>query len=154
MSAADPPAPYPPSAPEAQVLPAQPCRAPASAMRGPCAPRGNLGKRWAPCDSLPMRQIKPARPNPYSGGALDRAAHLREDEAYLARAAADPASRVTYVWQGKHLLTSQEAPRAHLLPVPPHEPPALFLGLHEDVPLFAHDLSARPEAPDFGAGEF
>jgi NAD+ diphosphatase len=101
-----------------------------------------------------MRQIKPARPNPYSGGALDRAAHLREDDSYLTRAAADPAARVTYFWQGKHLLTSQDDPRAHLLPLPAQEPPALFLGLHENAPLFAQDLSAHTAPPDFGAGQF
>lgn len=101
-----------------------------------------------------MRHIKPARPNPYSGGALNRAAHLREDPALLAAALAHPAARITYVWQGKHLLTAQEVPQAHLLPLPAHEPPALFLGLHEDAPVFAHDLSAQPEQPDFGGGQF
>ena len=101
-----------------------------------------------------MRHIKPARPNPYSGGALDRAAHLREDEDFLAKAATDPASRVTYVWQGKHLLNHGEAPTAHLLPVQGDETPALFLGLHENIPLFAHDLSALAQAPELGGGEF
>jgi NAD+ diphosphatase len=101
-----------------------------------------------------MRHIKPARPNPYSGGALDRAAHLREDEAFLAQAATDPASRVTYVWQGKHLLSGREAPTAHLLPVPGDETPTLFLGLHENTALFAHDLSAQAQAPDLGGGAF
>jgi NAD+ diphosphatase len=101
-----------------------------------------------------MRHIIPARPNPYSGGALDRAAHLREDEAFLAKAAADPASRITYVWQGKHLLNHGEAPTAHLLPVRGDETPALFLGLHEDIPLFAQDLSALAEPPSLGGGAF
>ncbi len=101
-----------------------------------------------------MRHIKPARPNPYSGGALDRAAHLREDETFLARAATDPASRVTYFWRGKHLLTEQEQPRAHLLPLQRRMPPTLFLGLHEDTPVFAHDLSAHPEPPAFEGGAF
>lgn len=101
-----------------------------------------------------MRHIKPARPNPYSGGALDRAAHLREDEAFLNKAATDPASRVTYVWQGKHLLNHGEAPTAHLLPVQGDKTPALFLGLHENIPLFAHDLSAHEQAPDLGGGAF
>jgi NAD+ diphosphatase len=104
-----------------------------------------------------MRHIKPAKPNPYSGGALDRAAHLREDGDFLARAVADPASRVTYVWQGKHLLAGGTAPTAQLLPLNGQvngQAPALFLGLHEEAALFAHDLSAEPEMPDLGAGEF
>jgi NAD+ diphosphatase len=101
-----------------------------------------------------MRHIKPAQPNPYSGGTLDRAAHLREDDAFLARAAADPASRVTYVWQGKHLLSGGATPAARFLPLNGGAPPALFLGLHEEAALFAHDLSAQVQAPDLGAGEF
>lgn len=101
-----------------------------------------------------MHSIKPARPNPYSGGALDRAAHLREDPEFLARAASNPASRVTYLWQGKHLLSTAAAPAAQLLPVPEGLTPTLFLGLHEEAPLFAHDLSAQPQAPDLGAGAF
>ncbi|WP_297490279.1 NAD(+) diphosphatase [Acidocella sp.] len=100
-----------------------------------------------------MRHIIPARPNPYSGGALDRAAQLREDDDFLARAVNDPAARVTYVWQGKALLTGGETPAAQLLPLAGLAP-ALFLGLYRDAPLFAHDLSAQPEQPDFGCGEF
>lgn len=100
-----------------------------------------------------MRHIQPARPNPYSGGTLDRAAHLRDDPEFLARALADPASRVTYFWRGRHLLTAQNMPAAHFLPLNGGEPPALFLGLHEGAALFAHDLSAH-EAPEAGGGEF
>jgi NAD+ diphosphatase len=101
-----------------------------------------------------MRHIKPARPNPYSGGSLDRAAHLREDPDFLHRAAADPAARVTYSWQGKPLLTGGATPGAQLMPLNGQAAPALFLGLHEGAPLFAHDLSAEAEMPDFGMGEF
>jgi NAD+ diphosphatase len=100
-----------------------------------------------------MRHIIPARPNPYSGGALDRAAHLREDPDFLTRAFTDPSSRVTYSWQGKPLLTGLAAPAAQLLPLSGSAPPALFLGLHRGAALFAHDLPDA-EMPDFGTGEF
>jgi NAD+ diphosphatase len=101
-----------------------------------------------------MRQIKPARPNPYSGGSLDRAAHLREDDDFLSRALTDPAARVTYVWQGKQLLTGRDAPAVQLLPLRADEAPALFLGLVNGAPVFARDLSAQADMPAFEAGEF
>jgi NAD+ diphosphatase len=101
-----------------------------------------------------MRYIKPARPNPYSGGQLDRAAHLREDPDFLARSLTDPASRVTYFWRGQHLLTGRDTPAAQFLPVHAGVPPALFLGLYEGAPLFAHDVSAQDAVPDLGSGEF
>lgn len=101
-----------------------------------------------------MRQITPTQPNPYGGGMLDRAAHLREDAAFLARAWAAPEARVTLFWQGRQLLTGAETPAALLLPASAVAAADLFLGLADGAPVFAADLSARAEAPDFGTGSF
>ena len=62
-----------------------------------------------------MPIITPSRPNTFSGGTLDRAAHLRPDEPWIAQAHADPASRFVVYWQGKMLIadTGAAEPRAH-----------------------------------------
>ena len=82
-------------------------------------------------------------PNHYSSGALDRAAPLREDAAWQARAARDTASRYVLLRDGKVLVDdASEAPNAVKLP-PLGLAPDLFLGLAGEVPLFALDLSGR-----------
>lgn len=43
-------------------------------------------------------------PNAFSGPYLDRAAHLRKDEAFVAQALADPATVVVPVWRSKSLV--------------------------------------------------
>lgn len=43
-------------------------------------------------------------PNVFSGPYLDRAAHLRKDAASVARALADPDSRIVPVWRSRNLL--------------------------------------------------
>jgi NAD+ diphosphatase len=96
-----------------------------------------------------MRIIRPSRPNHYGGGTLERAAHLRADADW-----ADPASRFVPFWRGKALITPGEVPRAVLLPRPELDVPWVFLGLVEGAPVFALDVSAPDEAPDFGVGEF
>jgi NAD+ diphosphatase len=89
-----------------------------------------------------MRHIIPGRPNFYTGGRLDRAGHLRNDAAWLERAMADPASRFTLYWRGKALIAGDDAPRAALLARPAVEAPWVFLGLQEQIPVFALDVSA------------
>jgi NAD+ diphosphatase len=91
-----------------------------------------------------MQRIIPTRPNAYTGGTLDRAGHLREDAAWIEARLADPASRFVLFWRAKPLLTSLPtgAPRADFTPRPPGEFPYVFLGLQDDVPVFAADVSA------------
>jgi NAD+ diphosphatase len=101
-----------------------------------------------------MHNFMQARPNPYSGGALDRAAHLREDDAWIASAIADPASRFTLFWRGRPLLAVGDVPRAMLPPPPGLEAPFVFLGLVEEVPIFALDLSAAEAPPEVAGGAF
>lgn len=74
---------------------------------------------------------------------LDRAAHLREDDAWLADAAQDGTSRYVLLRDGKVLVDDTgAAPRAVLLP-PLGLAPDLFLGLADGTPLFAVNLSGR-----------
>jgi NAD+ diphosphatase len=88
-------------------------------------------------------------PTPYSGGLLDRAAHLREDHDYLARAASGPDARTVLLWRGQVLVTEEEA-----LYVPLTGAPDLFLGLADGAPVFARDLSAQDAPPDVQGGVF
>jgi NAD+ diphosphatase len=94
-----------------------------------------------------MDHISPAKPNPYTGGTLDRAAHRRDDEAWIAAALGNPASRFVLFWQGKALITGVEArePRIEFSPRPYGEYPTVFLGLHEERPVFTADISVLVE---------
>jgi NAD+ diphosphatase len=93
-----------------------------------------------------MANIIPSRPNAYTGGTLDRAAHRREDAAWLASALADPASRFVVFHQGKTLVDglAERAPRAVLVPKPAVETTFVFLGLQDGAPIFAAELAAPP----------
>ncbi|GAN80776.1 NAD(+) diphosphatase [Acidocella aminolytica] len=94
-----------------------------------------------------------SRPNHYSSAALDRAAHLRENACWLARAAKNSTSRYVLLHEGKVLIEeSGETPRARLLP-PLGLAPDLFLGLTDGLPVFALDFSERA-LPDGITTEF
>ena len=51
-----------------------------------------------------------ARPNPFAGGGLDRATHLRADRAWLSGRKSDPSSRIVPVWRSRSLV--RDASRA------------------------------------------
>ena len=88
-----------------------------------------------------MDFLRLGQPNHYSSGALDRAASLREDQAWQAKAAQDAASRYVLLRDGKAMIdTAKEAPCAVMLP-PFGLTPDLFLGLADDVPVFAVNLT-------------
>ncbi len=90
-------------------------------------------------------------PNPYAAGRLDRAAHRRRDDRWLAERLADAGSRVVPVWRARNLVRTVAAPAAL------HFPPAAvadlhaaadfvaFLGLVDDRAHFAIDISAVEE---------
>jgi NAD+ diphosphatase len=106
-----------------------------------------------------MDDIKPSRPNAYTGGTLNRAAHLREDDAAIARALRDDTARFAMFWQGRTLITGmmRRAPQAQLVRRPALELTTIFLGLQDNAPIFAADLShlENPyEALDPGDAEF
>ena len=88
-----------------------------------------------------MRSITPRTPNSYTGGTLDRAGHLRADEAWLAAAWQDANSRFSLFWRGKALIEGDVSPRAALVARPAIEAPWVFLGQQNATPVFAMDLS-------------
>jgi NAD+ diphosphatase len=106
-----------------------------------------------------MDHITPSRPNAYTGGTLNRAAHLREDAAWIDAALADAATRFVVFWDGKTLIEGmvRRAPAAFPVARPRADVTAIFLGLQDGVPFFAADLSGveNPYAlVDAGESEF
>ncbi len=94
-----------------------------------------------------MRHIIPGRPNAYTGGSLQRAAHLRTDAAWVEAARRDPASRYVLFRQGRPRMTDNAAVFS---PPPGFDAPWVFLGLQNEVPMFAADVSAHePAGEDF-----
>jgi NAD+ diphosphatase len=94
-----------------------------------------------------MDNITPSRPNAYTGGSLDRAAHHREDDEWVAAALADPASRFAVFLQGRTLISgmAQHAPRAALTGKPDIGAAFIFLGLQHGTPIFAASLDSMEE---------
>ncbi|WP_102225950.1 NAD(+) diphosphatase [Acidimangrovimonas sediminis] len=89
----------------------------------------------------------------FGGSGLDRAAHLRGDAGEEARLAADPAARVLPFWRMKPLLAGDAltrlAPDHPALASAAEDALRIFLGLDENGPVFALDLSAwLPEGLD------
>ncbi|KUJ76559.1 NADH pyrophosphatase [Ruegeria marisrubri] len=102
----------------------------------------------------------------FGGSGLDRAAHVRGDEAALAAARAHPKAACVVLWRGKILVQGDRLDRLFLVPMAHDliqqgpggvivEP--IFLGLADDAsPLFATDISSwDPEGQDVsGVGAF
>jgi NAD+ diphosphatase len=108
-----------------------------------------------------MSPLFPPFPVNFYAGGLDRASHLRKDEAWLAARRHDRSSRLVPVWRGENLiaLPTPEAPRAVLLAVEAvagtEAENTHLLGLAEDCAYFALDLSSHdsPQATlDIDAG--
>ncbi|MFX5918420.1 NUDIX-like domain-containing protein, partial [Acinetobacter baumannii] len=89
------------------------------------------------------------RPNAYTGSPLDRAARLREDADFIARALSGPDTLFVPVWRSHSLMkgTAEGKPEAVLLTGAAAEAvrmaggPWSFLGLWEGRPVFAVDCS-------------
>lgn len=96
-----------------------------------------------------MLSIPASRPNAYTGSPLDRAAKLREDDAFIAGALAGPETLFTPVWRSRSLMKGvpEGRPEAVLLTGAAAEAvrmaggPWSFLGLWEGRPVFAVDCS-------------
>ncbi|HWK44847.1 MAG TPA: NAD(+) diphosphatase [Stellaceae bacterium] len=93
------------------------------------------------------------RINFYAPGDLDRASHLRKDEAWLRDRLTDPTSRFAPVWKSQHLVvTSPDGPTAvlarpdHVASVLPQANAVIFLGIEDGGARFAIDLPPE-EAP-------
>ena len=95
-----------------------------------------------------MTLILASRPNPYTGNPLDRASHLRDDEAWIASRLADPATLFVPVWRSQTLVQGDEPVHAVFLTGEAAEAvrmeggPWAFLGLQGEQALFAVDVSA------------
>jgi len=92
----------------------------------------------------------PKNLNFYAGG-VDRASHLRKDEAWLGERLAHASSRFVLVWRGHNLIADHESAEPFAVFLPPDSVDAadsdiVLLGIEEDCAYFAVDLSAM-EAP-------
>ncbi|KAJ54900.1 NUDIX hydrolase [Actibacterium mucosum KCTC 23349] len=79
----------------------------------------------------------------FGGSGLDRAAHLRGDEAALDTLWKDPKAQVLLLWRGKPLTENDDLallPSAHPI-LADRQPAAVFLGLENEAGLFAVDIS-------------
>ena len=112
-----------------------------------------------------MTLIRPRRINPYAGSQLDRAAHLREDDRWIAAALAAPDTLFVPLWRSRSLLRGVAEGRPEAIFLTGEAAAALrmaggpwaFLGLWDGRALFAVDASAAenplPLLPA-GVGEF
>ncbi len=100
-----------------------------------------------------MSDLAARRPNPYAASPLDRAAHRREDEAWIAAALAAPDTLWAPVWRARNLMrgVAEGRPEAVFLTGAAAEAlrmaggPFTFLGLWDGVPLFTVDASAADD---------
>jgi len=97
-------------------------------------------------------------PNIYASGGIDRAAHLRTDESWVAGRLADPETRLVPVWRARNLVDMNGAPAPLLLPPEPRllaeAQATALLGLIEGIAHFAIDLSHREEDEIAEIGRF
>jgi NAD+ diphosphatase len=107
--------------------------------------------------------ILASRPNAYTGSPLDRAGHLREDEAWIAEALASPDTLFAPLWRSRNLMRGVESGRPEAVFLTGEAAgtlrmdggPWAFLGTKADTPLFAVDVSAADDPvpllpPDVG----
>jgi len=94
-----------------------------------------------------MDNITPSRPNAFTGGTLDRAAHRREDDSWIAASIADSASRFAVFLQGRTLISGMaaRAPVAALVGKPNIRSAFIFLGLQDGTPVFAAALDSMED---------
>jgi NAD+ diphosphatase len=87
----------------------------------------------------------------YTGAGLDRAGHLRRDDAWVEARLKDPATRIVPVWHARNLIAEGEAPRAVAFAdkvaqdIRARAEQVALLGLADGVAWFAADLSALDE---------
>ena len=87
----------------------------------------------------------------YTGAALDRAAALRRDEAWVAERLDDGATQIVPVWRGRNLIAGGDSPRAVTITGSPARAlvriaeSVALLGMDGAVAYFAADVSAHDE---------
>jgi len=88
----------------------------------------------------------------YTGAGLDRAGHLRRDDAWVEARLRDSATRIVPVWRARNLIAAGEAPRAVFFAdkdaqdIRARAEHISLLGLVDGLAWFAADLSALDEA--------
>ncbi len=101
-----------------------------------------------------MPPILARRPNVYAASPLDRAGMRRTDTAWIAASLAAPGALFVPLWRNRNLVAGMEEARPEAVYVPAAaaaplradpERPWAFLGLLEDAPVFAIDLSAAED---------
>src|SRR5579872_5205823 len=97
-----------------------------------------------------MPDAPPKSANFYAGG-VDRASHLRKDQAWLGARLAHATSRFVPVWRGQNLIADYEsaAPRGVFLPpeaIVADGKEIVLLGIEAECAFFAIDLSTM-DAP-------
>ncbi|MBV8402067.1 MAG: NAD(+) diphosphatase [Acetobacteraceae bacterium] len=97
-----------------------------------------------------MTLIVASHPNVYSGSPIDRAAERRDDAAWIEAALADPDTLLVPLWRARNLIRKTENGRPEAVYITGEVAVALrmsgsgpwaFLGLLEDRPVFAIDIS-------------
>ena len=115
-----------------------------SACHGPASLRGSC---------RPVAVLLVSRANMYADSPLDRAAHRRDDAAWIEAALADPATLFVPVWRARNLvrgLAQGEAEAVYITgeaaaSLRIQDGPWAFLGLLDSTPVFACDLSASDD---------
>ncbi len=105
--------------------------------------------------------MKHAEQVTFGGANLNRATELRSDENALDAMRANPVTRVLPIWRGKPLITGEASDQISFLK-PSHplfndaNEAAVFLGLDDQGPIFARDISAwsGPTNTDPDLGNF
>jgi NAD+ diphosphatase len=98
-----------------------------------------------------MQDIHPIRPNALAGSPLDRAAHHRTDNAWIAARRADPTTLYVPVWRARSLMLTAASGAAQACLIPATDIPQCdalpwaFLGLLGGTSVFSIDLSSRDD---------
>ncbi|MCE2510762.1 MAG: NAD(+) diphosphatase [Alphaproteobacteria bacterium] len=95
--------------------------------------------------------------NLYAGGAVDRAAHRRNDADWIEAQLHHAETRILPVWRNQNLILATDPPAAGRVSLKtlgaarPAETAAAFLGLFEAVPHFAVDVSHLDDPADLAS---
>jgi NAD+ diphosphatase len=108
--------------------------------------------------SPPMSLVLPKNPNVFANSPLDRAAHLRTNQDWLAGALSDKRTLFIPLWKLMPFLIKNREGRREAgwitgeLALPLMRPGAttIFLGVHHDTPHFAIDVSKAPDPSSDG----
>ncbi len=97
-------------------------------------------------------------PNFYASGGIDRAAHRREDESWIAEQLEGREARIVPIWRTQNLILPGDPPQGVLMESSRGlligASAVVFLGLIEDVAHFAADFSSYDDPPLEEHGQF